>query len=1149
MNDFLSALAREIDFILFLTAAGGVLLLLHRYLRRQAGVRGSAWMTAGFLAAAAACWWPANWTGEQAQAGIRNLLMDIAPLVADQIEQAGHHRIALDTPADDPGYLALIELQRKLLRLAPQISDIYTMRKTADGKVVIIVDSETDYDRNGRIEGERENRTPIGKIYPEVTEDMELALKGETVFEFEPVQDDWGTWITAWVPLHRPDGSVEATLGIDFAAADWESARQRARTSALVVLLVLLGLIALAIGAFHRLRSQVADLRRTQEALVRSESQMKRILESALEAVVTTDAGGHVMAWNRQAEVIFGWSAADALGRDIESLIVPPRMRPTFQRGLRRLVSTGRSSVLGRRLVTTLTRRDGSELQAELTLTAVEVHGELTFNSFIRDITDRLGAEARLRESEESFRTLFEKAGVSIMVQDAETAAILQANRRAIESYGLNSLEELQRFDFWIEPPYSAADVLRVVHRAAREGAHRFEWKNRDRHGRVFWEDVHLDNIIINGQRRVIAIAHDITERKQAETEVRRLAERLARSQEIGKLGVWEADLATGRIECSREALRIFGREGGDRTPDRDLFRSTVVPEDLPRHVAAVERAVRTGEGWNNALRILRPDGALRHLQMRGEVVRDAEGHTTGLSGTVIDVTELVTAEQARVRSQRQFEALFESAVSGLVVIDEEGLIRLANRQAEELFGRPRAELTGLPLRDALVTAGMLGAGQPLPGAGDAMRSVRLSGRRPDGEEFFGDLHVQALDGGPGGTVVAQIDDVTARERARRTELRAQRMESIGTLSGGIAHDLNNALAPIAMGLELLRTRYPQNSSLIETMEKCTRRGAGMVKQLLTFARGSEGERRNVQSKRLIEEMAQIIRSAFPKNISLEVDLETGLWEVLGEPTQLHQVLLNLCVNARDAMPHGGTISILAGNAPVDGTFASGTEGARPGRFVRWTVRDTGTGMTPEVLNRIFDPFFTTKELGKGTGLGLSTVLGIVRSHEGFLRVDSTPGAGTAFEIYLPAATQGSSTPATERPAGEFRGNGETVLVVDDEDTVREISRTVLTSLNFRVLLASDGTEALIHAADNPGLIQLVITDYDMPHMDGEVLVPALRRMMPDVRIVLASGTLNEQREAAMRVEGVDAILDKPFSQAKLVEALRVALGEITPSS
>ncbi|MFM9079641.1 MAG: PAS domain S-box protein, partial [Opitutaceae bacterium] len=292
-----------------------------------------------------------------------------------------------------------------------------------------------------------------------------------------------------------------------------------------------------------------------------------------------------------------------------------------------------------------------------------------------------------LRESEGRFRELFEKAGVSIMLQDAETGAILQANRRAIESYGLSTLAELQRFDFWMEPPYSAADVLRVVHRAAREGATRFEWKNRDRLGRVFWEDVLLDRITVDGVTRVIAIAHDITERKQAESEMRRLAERLARSQEIGKLGIWEVDLATGRIDCSDQALAIFGHDRSGPKPDRNLFRSLLHPEDLPGHAAGVEQAVRTGQTYLNSLRIIRPDGVLRNIQMRGEIVHDAAGRVTGLSGTVIDVTELVAAEAARQRSQRQFETLFESAVSALLTIDDSGRIQLVNRQAEDILG------------------------------------------------------------------------------------------------------------------------------------------------------------------------------------------------------------------------------------------------------------------------------------------------------------------------------------------------------------------------------------------------------------------------------------------------------------------------------
>ena len=1147
IEELSSSLPRHLDYVAFVVLLAAGLGALRSYLRRRTGIPQRPWQWLALAAIATACWWPVNWAGTKAQQGIRDLLVDLAPLIADQLEQGGHHRITLRTPPDDPGYLALIETQRKLLRLAPHVSDIYTMRGTPDGKVVLVVDSETDYDRNGRIEGEREQRTPIGKPYPEVTPEIERALRGEALFEFEPVTDEWGTWITAWVPLHRPDGSVEAAMGVDFSAEDWEAARLQARVTALGVLATLVLLGGLGLAAYHRVRTQLSALEQAQGQVRDGAARTRQMLDSALEAVVTTDGTGRVEFWNRRAESLFGWPAAEAAGRDLAELIVVDEDRAGFARDFRRLVETGSGDDITRRIEVRARRRDGVEIRTEFSPSVTQVGGRRSFNAFIRDVTERLRAEAALRESEGRFRVLFENAGVSILLQDAETGAILQANRRAIESYGLTSLEELQRFDFWIEPPYSAADVLRVVHRAAREGAHRFEWKNRDRHGRVFWEDVVLDRIMVDGVVRVIAIAQDITERKQAETEMRRLAGRLARSQEIGKLGVWEVDLATGRIDCSDQALAIFGHDRSGPKPDRNLFRSLVHPEDLPGHAAGIERAVRTGQTYINSLRIIRPDGSTRNIQMRGEVVRDDSERVTGLSGTVIDVTDLVIAEEARQRSRRQFEVLFESAVSALLMIDGEGCIRLANRQTEEMIGRARAELTGRPLLEILVSAGFLPPGRALPAPGEQVRSLRLTGRRRDGTEFTGELHVQALDSGPEGGVVVQIDDVTERERARHNELRAQRMESIGTLAGGIAHDLNNALAPIAMGLELLRTRYPQNASLIDTMEKCTRRGAGMVKQLLTFARGTEGERRSLQPRRIIDEMAQIIRSAFPKNITLEVELAPGLWDVMGDATQLHQVLLNLCVNARDAMPDGGTLVIEAANAAVDGTFASGTEGARAGNFARWTVRDTGAGMPPEVIQRIFDPFFTTKEQGKGTGLGLSTVLGIVRSHEGFLRVESKPGLGSAFEIYLPAAATSSTAATSEARPGVFRGNGETILVVDDEDTVREISRTVLTGLNFNVLLAGDGTEALIQVADHPGEIRLVITDYDMPHMNGQMLVPALRRMIPEARIVLASGTLDEQKTAALAVEGVDAILDKPFSQAKLVEALQQALDRSRP--
>jgi two-component system, cell cycle sensor histidine kinase and response regulator CckA len=280
--------------------------------------------------------------------------------------------------------------------------------------------------------------------------------------------------------------------------------------------------------------------------------------------------------------------------------------------------------------------------------------------------------------------------------------------------------------------------------------------------------------------------------------------------------------------------------------------------------------------------------------------------------------------------------------------------------------------------------------------------------------------------------------DISERKRAERQALRTQRLESLGTLASGVAHDLNNALAPILMATELLRLDYPGASGMIDTVESSARRGADMVRQLLTFAKGAEGARLLVQPQHLLKEMGKIIRGTFPKNIQLQLNYEREIHPILGDATQLHQVLLNLCVNARDAMPHGGMLTLEAANVDIDDAYASGVCEARPGRYVVLRVHDTGAGMPPEIVERIFEPFFSTKAPDKGTGLGLSTVSGIIKGHGGFIHVYSVPGQGTAFSLYLPASESASpeESPANS-PGSSFLGNGETILVVDDEIAVR----------------------------------------------------------------------------------------------------------------
>jgi PAS domain S-box-containing protein len=382
--------------------------------------------------------------------------------------------------------------------------------------------------------------------------------------------------------------------------------------------------------------------------------------------------------------------------------------------------------------------------------------------------------------------------------------------------------------------------------------------------------------------------------------------------------------------------------------------------------------------------------------------------------------------------------------------------------------------------------------------------------------------------------------DITERKRVERQMLRTQRLESLGTLAGGVAHDLNNALAPILMTVELLRMEYPDATKLIDMVETSAKRGADMVRQLLTFAKGVEGARLLIQPQHLLKEMEKIIRGTFPKSISLQTNYAKGLRTILGDNTQLHQVLLNLCVNARDAMPNGGILTLEAENVEIDAAYASSVPEAVPGSYVVWRVTDTGTGIPPEVVERIFEPFFSTKGPDKGTGLGLSTVMGIIKSHGGFIRVYSVPGQGTTFAIYLPADGGITVAASVEKQPDAFRGNGEYILVADDEPAVRQAARAVLTALNFNVITAVDGTEALIKVAEKRAELRAVLTDVHMPHMDGLAFVRVLKRMSPDIGIIIASGRLDEREMKEFKSLGISAFLEKPFTQEKLVEALKV---------
>jgi len=417
---------------------------------------------------------------------------------------------------------------------------------------------------------------------------------------------------------------------------------------------------------------------------------------------------------------------------------------------------------------------------------------------------------------------------------------------------------------------------------------------------------------------------------------------------------------------------------------------------------------------------------------------------------------------------------------------------------------------------------------------------------RPDGEGRT--VREQAVifrdEAGKTTRMVGTVQDVTEQKRIESEFLRAQRMDGIGAIAGGMAHDLNNALAPILMGIQLIRNKVsePEIRQMLGVMETNTHRGADMVRQVLTFARGRDGEREVLDLGRLIREMENILRQTMPKSITVEALVPTDLWSVLGNATQLHQALLNLCVNARDAMPKGGKLTLAADNVELTATDAKEIPGSKPGPYVMLLVSDTGTGIPPEVLPRIFEAFFTTKAPGKGTGLGLSTIVRIVRNHGGFVSVKSEVGAGTSFDVYLPRAEPAPVIPQpTIEAARESQpGRGELVLFIDDDRSVREMVAPILAEHGYRVLTAANGAEALALLGQHEREVRLVLTDIAMPVMDGLEMMEKLQVRWPELPIVLMSGTF--EIEKAPRPPKAAGFLTKPFRLEQLLSVIAEAL-------
>ncbi|MFN3231140.1 MAG: PAS domain S-box protein [Alphaproteobacteria bacterium] len=646
--------------------------------------------------------------------------------------------------------------------------------------------------------------------------------------------------------------------------------------------------------------------------------------------------------------------------------------------------------------------------------------------------------------------------------------------------------------------------------------------------------------------RRLLIIRQQ-HEKHQIARELQRSEERLKGVNRIGQLGYWDWDMVSNEISWSEGAFKILGYDKSAVKPTQTALIDVIHPDDLEMAVEAVRLAAEEPPGvFASDHRIMRPDGRLRYIHVEGEFTFDDSGDPVHLAGIIQDITE-------RYQYQERIRSMTEDAPVGILIMTQKGTIEDANPAANRMFGYEPGVLVGQSAFDLAAGShraelldafsGYLDGSEPRY-IGQGPQEVM--GLRSDGTEFPVDLVVSDTKkaGGDWRFVLITLDvsDLrTAREQLRQ----AQKMEAVGQLTGGVAHDFNNLLMALQMNLELLQSRIGEDRESSEHLQSSLRsieRGAKLTHRLLAFSRDQILEPETADLNEIVDSMTSLLRRTLGETIEVKTNLSDALWPTLVDPSQLESAILNLAINARHAMPDGGTLEIETRNIEIHEPTTWGDDTIDSGDFVRLSVADTGTGMSPEVMNRVFEPFFTTKEVGKGSGLGLSMIYGFIKQSEGHIEVDSAEGKGTTFRLYLPRVVEAvKATESVRGRAGSLPGGDETILLVEDDEAVRKSLIRMLQLLGYDVHAAADGPAALRLVDDPEFRPQLVLSDVVLPGgLKGPQVVEAVMARVDGCRALLMSGYTERQSggEPGFSDPGIE-LIHKPYTREVLARKIR----------
>ncbi|HEY9205959.1 MAG TPA: PAS domain S-box protein [Candidatus Methanoperedens sp.] len=794
----------------------------------------------------------------------------------------------------------------------------------------------------------------------------------------------------------------------------------------------------------------------------------------------------------------------------------------------------------------------------------------------VRDLTGPKRIEEELRESEEKYHSLFEAAPMGIGIADLE-GRVIDCNAKMVEMTGF-TLEELKSTDIsaaYVDPD-ERKSLIKTLQETGRVRDLKVRLKRKD--GTIYHALLSADLLELRGHKVLLATVRDITEREQIEEELQKsVHQQTAILNNIPDIA-WLKDQESRFIAVNKPFAEACGLSTEDLVGKTDL---DIWHKKLAEGYRADDREVmETGRRKQVEEPLIDKDGRKTWIETIKTPIYDDMGKVIGTTGIARDITERKQMEEAlrtshdelerrvqertaelvktnetlqteiteRKSAEEKYHTLIDNIQDGVFIIQDakmqfvnEAFARIVGYTVEEVIEKDFREFVA-PEDLNLITDRYYRrqAGEDIP------REYEFHMIHKDGRtRILVNMNVGLIAYRSRMASMGTVKDITEKKRLESQLLRSQRMESIGTLVNGIAHDINNVLTPIMLSQELLRERLTDEESkrLLNAIEKSTHRGANLMKQILSFTKGVEGERSVLQVANLISEIRQIVKETFPRNIEIKTDVPKNLWTISGDATQLYQVIMNLCVNARDAMSNGGILSISVENLFIDEDYKRMNSEAKIGPYIVTTVSDTGTGMPADIVDRIFEPFFTTKEHGKGTGLGLSTSLGIVRSHGGFITVYSEVGEGTAFKVYLPAITVSETLKAREHQYKLPVGHGESILVVDDEDKIREITKKTLETHGYEVMTANDGKEAVALYSQHRETIKLILMDMMMPIMDGSASILEIRKINPEIKIIAVSG-LTEKDKPAKVSDLVYAFLSKPYTTENLLITIHEVLSK-----